>query len=197
MNLATGLEVILSTLYPGVPSPQAPSPVVTSILGRAVPAVDAPVPAVQDVPARVVQGALVRAVIDQAPVVGVIDCWSQTWAMTSQKNLRSILCLSPNRLHQLKICLSNNNNGGSVPRRRRRGCTRVPSLVLNRYKASSRYLPLNRVRRFIRYVGFAVHTHTANSASARRTCRCRSNFGRSQCPTATLEYRGAGETTVV
>jgi len=73
--------------------------------------------------------------------------------MTSQKSLRSLLRQRPrpNRFHPLNFRPSNSNSG-SVLKRRRSGCTRVPWLVLNRYKVSSRYLPLSRAHRFNRYV---------------------------------------------
>lgn len=149
MNSATGPEVAPSIPYLVVPSPQVQFPVVTSILGREVLAVDGLVPVVGDVQ--------VRVVIDRAPVVDVIDCWSQTWAMTSQKSHRSIPSQLPpqSRRHPLRFRLSNssiNNSGGSLLKRRRRGCTRVPWLGLNRYKVSSRYLPLNQAHRLTRYV---------------------------------------------
>ena len=79
--------------------------------------------------------------------------------MISQKSPRPIPSQRPrpNRLHPLDF--RPNNNSGSVLKRRRNGYTRMPWLVLNRYKVSNRYLPLSRVHRFNRYVlilGFAI-----------------------------------------
>ena len=154
MNLATGLEVALSTPYLAVPSLQTLPPVVTSIPEWEVLVVNDQVPVVEDVQAPVAEDAQVRAVLVRAPAVDVIDCWSQTWAMTSQKNPRSTpsqpLCQP--RLCLPNFCLTNSNSGGSLLRRRRRGCTRVPWLELNRYKVSSRFLPLSRAHRLTKYV---------------------------------------------
>lgn len=160
MNLATGSEIAVSTLYLAVPSPQALPPVVTSILEREVLAIDDLVPLAEDVQARVLP-ARAPAILVQAPVVPVrvpavdaIDCWLRTWETTSQKSPRS----TPSQpLHQLRpypltFRLSNSNNDGSLPRRRRGGCTRVPWLELNKYKVFSRFLPPSRARRFTRYV---------------------------------------------
>lgn len=150
MNLVTGLEITLSTPYLVAPSPQAPSPVGMLILGREVLAMGDLVPVVAD--------AQVRTVAVRAPVVDVFSR-SQTWVMTSQKSLRS----NPgqrhrrNRLHPLYplyFRLNNSNNGGSVLKRRRGDCTRMPWLVSNRYRASSRCLPLSRAHRLARCVGF-------------------------------------------
>jgi len=199
MNLATGLEVTPSTLYPAAPSPQAPPPAVTSTPGREVLAAGDLVRAVEGVPVRAVEDGLVRAALVRVLAVVVVDCWSQTWATTSQKSLRSIQRQHP-RLNRLppNFCPSNsNNNDGLVLKRKRRGCMRVLWLVLNRCKVSSRYLPLSRAHHFIRYVSSVVHDRTANPASARWTCRRRSNFSRSQRSTATLEYRRAREAAVV
>ena len=183
MNLDMGLEISLSTPYLVVPSPQAPSLVVTLIPGRGVLAAADLVP--------------VRAVTVLAPV-DVIGCWSQTWAMTSQKSLRSIQCqrLHPCQPRPLRFYLSNSNNGGSVLKRRRRGCMRVPWLVSNRCKVYSRYLPLNQAHRF-RYVGSVIHDRTTDFGSARRTCRCGSNPEGPQRSAATLEHRGAREAAIV
>jgi hypothetical protein len=152
-NLAMGLEITLSTPYLVAPSPQALSLVVTSIPEREVLAVDDLVLVVEDVQLRAVL-ARAPAVPVRVPAVGVIDCWSQTWAMTSQKSHQSLQIQSPRqpRLYPLNFRLSVSNNGGSLLKRRRRGCTRVPWLELNRYKVSSRFLPLSRAHRFARYV---------------------------------------------
>ena len=149
-------EIAVSTPYLVAPSPQAPSPVVTSILEREVLVVDDLVPAEEDVQ--------VRAVLVRAPAVGVIiNCWSQTWAMTSQKSLRSIPSQPPRRTrpHLLRFHLSNSNNGGSLLKRRRRSYTRVLWLVSNRYKVPNRYLLPSRAHRFTR------HVYSCNSPSYR------------------------------
>jgi len=160
MNLATGSEIAVSTLYPAVPSPQALPQVVTSILEREVLATDDLVPLAEDVQVRVLP-AQAPALLVQAPVVlvrvpaaGVIDCWLRTWGTKSQKNPRSIPSqpLRQPRPYPLTFRLSNSNNSGSLPKRRRGGCTRVPWLELNRYKVFSRFLPPSRAHRFTRYV---------------------------------------------
>jgi hypothetical protein len=155
MNLAMGLETIPPTPYLVVLSPQAPSPVVTSILGEVL-AVGDLVPAAE--------GVQVPTVLVRAPVVDVIGCWSQTWVMRSQKSPRSIPGQRPrpNRLHSLNFRLSN-NNGGPVLKTRRRRCTNMLCAVLNRYKVSSLYLPLSRARRPTRYVEVMVCGRTADS----------------------------------
>ena len=154
MNLAMGSEATLSTPYLAVPSLQTLPPVVTSIPEREVLVVNDRVPVVEDAQAPVAEDAQARAVLVRAPAVDVIDCWSQIWAMTSQKNPRS----TPSQpLRQLRLCplnfrLTSSNNGGSLLRRRRGGCTRVPWLELNKYKVSSRFLPLSRAHRLTKYV---------------------------------------------
>ena len=154
MNLATGSEVAPSTPYLVVPSPQTLPPAVTSIPEREVLAANDLVPVAEDAQVPVEEDVQVRAVLVRAPAVDVIDYWSQTWAMTSQRSRRSIPSqpLRQCRLCPLNFRLSNNNNGGSLLKRRRRGCMIVPWLELNRCKVSSRSLPLSRAHRFTRYV---------------------------------------------
>ena len=147
-NSATALEFPPPTPYLVVPSPSALSPVGTSILGQEVLAVVDLVPMVGNVQAR--------AVPVQAPVVDAIGCWLQTWMMTSQKTFRSIprQLLHPNHLHPLYFRLSN-STCGPQRKRRSRGCTKVPWLVLNRFKVSSRYLPLSRAHHSTRFVNLS------------------------------------------
>lgn len=161
-NLATGLEVVLPTPYLVVPSPLVPSQLATSILEREVLAARDLIPTAG--------GAQVLVVPVQAPVVDAIGCWSQIWVMIFQKNLPLIQCqhLLPNNPHLLYFHLSNND--GSLPKRRRSGYTRVPWLVLNRYKVSSRYRPLNRAHHFIRSVEIMVLDCIVNSGLACWTC---------------------------
>lgn len=141
-NLATELAITLSTPSLAVLSPQARSLVITSIPELEVPEIDDLVPAAR--------GVQVRVVIVRAPVVGVIDCWSQTWETTSQKSPRSP---RQNHLRPLSFCPIN-SNGGSLLKKRRRGCTRVLWLGLSRCKVSSRYLPPSRAHHCTRCVEF-------------------------------------------
>lgn len=141
----TELEVAPPTPCLAVLSPPALSPVDMSILGQVVPVVGDLVLMAGDVQAR--------AVPVRAPLVDVIGCWLQTWVMRSQKTLRTTPSqrLRPNRPHLLCFRLSNDNSG-SLRKMRRGFYTRTPWLVLNRYKVSSRYLPLSQAHRFIRFV---------------------------------------------
>lgn len=152
MNSVTGLEMASPAPYPAAPSLPTPSPVGTSILGQEVPPVGDPAPSLVPTVAPTVGGVQTRTVPVRVPVVDVIGCWLQTWAMRFWKTLQltPIQRLRPTHPHPLSFRL--NEISGSARKRRRSDCTRVLSLVLNRYKVSNRSLPLSRAHRFTRFV---------------------------------------------